>query len=519
VLIFIVWTKQAILMTIENNKRIAKNTLFLYMRMFLVMGVSLFTVRIILNALGVIDYGIYNVVGGITILFSFLSNTMAHASQRFFAYELGCNNRQKLVLLFKANMTIYAIISLIVIALTETVGLWFLNEKMQIPVDRILAAQWVYQFSIFAFIFSMFATPYKAVILAREKMSLFAYISIVEVFAKLLVAYLMIIISGDKLKAYAVFQFLVISGISITYILICRKKYKECRFAFTWNKQYISEICTYTSWSFYGHASMSLRSQGVNILLNLFFGPVVNTARGIAFQINAAITNFYMNFFQAVKPQIIKLYAQKNFHELFLLIYRSSRFCYYLMLIVSVPLLLETHYILKLWLGNVPEYVVTFTRITIITTLVDSITPALGACADATGKIRLYQLFVGTIIIMNIPLSWFVLYLGYPPEAVMYVILFISIVTLFVKLYLLKTMIGLSFGLYFHEVLKKIGFVTFIAILLPVCCLFFTNEGFPRFCLVTVISICWVSISVLEFGLTDRERQLIIFNLKSKIIK
>jgi len=485
--------------------------------MIIVMGVSLFTVRIVLNALGITDYGIYNVVGGITALFVFLSNTMAHASQRFFAFELGRKDDQALKAIFNTNMTIYALISLIVLILTETIGLWFLNTKMIIPPERIVAANWIYQFSILSFLASMFSTPYKAVILAREKMSIFAYISIIEVLAKLLVAYLMIVVIYDKLKFYAILHFFVIGGISLSYILFCTKRYAECRFAFSWDKQNLAKILSYTGWSFYGHAAMSLRGQGINIILNLFFGPIVNAARGVAFQVDAAISNFYTSFFTAVKPQIIKLYAQGNNKEMLNLIYRSSRFCYFLVLIVAVPVLLETPYILKLWLVDIPDYTILFTRIIIATTMIDSITLSLSASADATGNIRNYQLIIGSILLMNVPLCWLVLKLGFPPQSAMYVVLGISIVILFIKTFFARKMVNLSIKAFFNKVIFTIMIVTLVSFLAPIIIVSFINSGFFRLCITIATTLSWSAISIFLIGLSKNEKSFFISVIKKKI--
>ena len=509
--------KNAMQDTVVNNKRIAKNTFFLYIRMIIVMGVSLFTVRIILNALGVVDYGIYNVVGGITVLFTFLSQTMSHASQRFFAYELGKGDIEKLKAIFKTNMTIYALISILVIILTETVGLWFLNTQMLIPKERMEAANWIYQFAILSFVFSMFSTPYRAVILSKEKMSIFAYISIIEALARVVIAYLILVIACDKLKLYAVLQFALAAGISLLYILICKKRYEECRFAFNWDRKYLKEILGYTGWSFYGHASMSLRSQGVNIVLNMFFGPIVNTARGIALQVNMAVTQLYMNFYLATKPQIIKYYAQNNLKEMHNLIYRSSRFCYFLVLIISVPLLLETPYILQLWLGNVPDYTVLFTRITILTTMIDAISPGLQTSADATGNIRNYQLVYGTIIMLNIPLCWIFLKSGYPPQSAMYIVMCISAIILLVKILFAKKMVDIPIKVFLVKVLWKIFIVTLISFIIPFIFSRLIDQDFLRFCLTTLVSIGWTSSLILLFGLSKNEKQYIFSILKNKL--
>jgi len=505
--------------TVVNNKRIVKNTFFLYIRMLIVMGVSLFTVRIVLNALGVVDYGIYNVVGGITILFSFLSNTMAHASQRFFAYELGRGDIEKLKVIFKTTMTVYALITIVVVFLTETIGLWFLNVKMVIPAERMEAANWIYQFSILSFVFSMFSAPYQAVIISRERMSVFAYISILDALTRVIIAYLLLVIVYDKLKLYAVMQFIVTVGVTFSYILICKKSYEECRFEFNWDKKYLKEILGYTGWSFYGHASNSLRNQGVNIVLNLFFGPVVNTSRGIAFQVNAAVTQLYMNFYKAVKPQIIKYYAQNNLKEMHKLIYRSSKFCFFLVLIVAVPLLLETPFVLQLWLGDIPEYTVLFTRIVIVTMMIDAISPGLQTSADATGRIRNYQLIVGTILMLNIPLCWLFLKLGCPPQSAMYVVMVVSVIVLFTKILFAKKMVNLPVRVFFVRVLRNILIVTIISFIAPSIFLRISDQSLLRFCFTVIVSIGWTCFIVFLLGLSKNEKYYMYSLFKKKLMK
>jgi O-antigen/teichoic acid export membrane protein len=282
----------------ENNKRIAKNTLMLYFRMLLIMGVSLYTVRIVLNTLGVEDYGIYNVVGGIVVMFSFLSNTMASASQRFFAFELGRKDYDQLKKTFSMTVTIYLIIAVIILILAETLGLWFLNTQLSIPVERMETANWVYQFTIFSFMMTMLTVPYNAAIVAHERMNVYAYVSIVEAFLKLLIVYILVLFSYDKLKLYAILMFGVTTFITLIYRTYCKRQFQECSYNFYWEKPLFKELIGYSGWNLFGAIAGILNNQGINILLNIFFGPIVNAARAIAYQVNTAVNQFVTNFFK-----------------------------------------------------------------------------------------------------------------------------------------------------------------------------------------------------------------------------
>ncbi|WP_319227437.1 lipopolysaccharide biosynthesis protein [Draconibacterium orientale] len=501
----------------QNNRRIAKNTLLLYIRMILVLGVTLYTVRIILDALGVIDYGIYNVIGGIVIMFSFLSNTMASATQRFFAFELGKNNVSQLSKIFSTSMTIYFIFAIGIFFLAETVGLWFVNTQMTIPESRLTAANWAFQFSIFSFMASMFSIPYTSVIIAREKMKIYAYISIIEVILNLLVAYLIVFISTDKLKLYASLIFIIKTVIAICYRQYCKSKYKECKYHFCWDKQLFSKLSSYSGWMLFGASGIVIRNQGINILLNVFFNPVVNAARGIAMQIDTAINQFVLNFIKATYPQITKYYATNQIMEMKKLVLRSSKFSFFLLFTITLPLLFETQFILEIWLKEVPEYVVLFTRLTIIMTLIDSFSHSLMAAAQATGKIKKYQIIIGSALILNLPVTYIFLKIGFNPEIAYIIAINISIINLILRLLLLRQMIGLSIRDFVNHVLIKVSLPVIISLILPLY--FFRNidHGIFRIILIS-LSCITISISSIYFiGLTKNERTWIINMIKAKL--
>lgn len=500
-----------------NNKRIAQNTLMLYFRMLLIMMVSLFTVRVVLNTLGVVDYGIYNVVGGIVVMFSFLSGTMASASQRFFAFELGRNNIQQLKKTFSLTVTIYAIIAIIVLLLAETIGLWFLNTQMVIPTDRMEAANWIYQFSILSFLVTIMTIPYNAAIIARENMKVFAYVGIIEVLLKLVIVYLLVLFSFDKLKLYACLWFAVTVIVTLIYRTICKRKYEECRFGFYWNRGLFNTLMSYSGWNLFGATAGILNNQGINILLNVFFGPVVNAARGIAYQISAAVNQFASNFFTAVNPQITKYYAANEKEQMMKLVYQSSKFSFFLLFILSMPVLLETNYILTLWLKEVPEYVVLFSRLVLFSVLIDSLSNSLITSALATGKIKRYQMIVGGMLLLNLPISYCFLKFGFPPQITMYISIVISGICLFLRLWMLRDMIGLSMKDYIIRVLIVVISVSIVAYLIPLFLLFQLEESLMRFIIIGFTGLITSIGTIYIIGLSKNERKFLIQIIQSRV--
>jgi len=505
--------------TIDNNKRIVKNTLFLYFRMILILAVSLYTVRVILETLGVVDYGIFNVVGGIVTMFAFLSGTMASASQRFFAFELGRKDNDRLKKIFSITIVIYLVLGIIIFILAETIGLWFLYTQMTIPESRIDAALWVYQFSIFSFMMTMLTVPYNASIIAHERMNVYAYISIVEVILKLLVVFLLVFLSFDKLKLYAILTFSVTTLITLIYRIYCLKKFEECRFSFYWDTDLFKEIVSYSSWNLFGSLAAVFKNQGINILLNIFFDPIVNAARGIAFQVNNSINQFVINFSTAVNPQITKYYAVGQKEKMIRLVFQSSKLSYFLLFIISMPVLSETEFILSLWLKEVPTHTVLFTRLIIINTLIDSISMPLVTSALASGKIKKYQVIVGGVMMLNIPVSYIFLYFGYPPQVTMYVSIIIAIINLISRLLMLKNMILFPIKGFIFKVISRILFSSIVAYILPFCLIFYMQDGLERFIIVFIIGIITTTISIYLLGLSNNEKELIKSILYSKLKK
>ena len=348
--------------SVVNNKRIAKNTLYLYLRMLIVMAISLYTVRAILDILGVVDYGIYNVVGGVVTMFAFMNKTLSTSSQRYFSVTLAKDDKNDLRRIFSLNLTVFSILGAVVVVLLETVGLWFLNNKLTIPDERMVAANVVYQVSVIAMLLHIVVVPYMALVVAHEKMNIFAIIGIVEAVGKLAIVFFLSIIAFDKLIIYGILVLLLSLGTSLWYIIYCLKHYPESHFRWYWNKNEAIDLLGFSGWHFLGTFSTTGRSQGINILLNLFFNPAINAARAVAYQVYGAVHQLVNNFFTAVKPQIYKSYASGQHEEMFKLVIRSSLFSMYLISLLIFPLIASTEFVLGLWLKEVPEYTIVFVK-------------------------------------------------------------------------------------------------------------------------------------------------------------
>ena len=502
--------------TIENNRRIAKNTLLLYFRMLLMMVVSLYTSRVVLNSLGVEDFGIYNVVGGVVAMFSVISGTLSAAISRFITYELGKENQKKLNKIFSASVTIQLLLSLIIVILIESVGIWFLNEKMTIPLERMASANWVLQFSVITFVINLISVPYNAAIIAHEKMSAFAYISILEAICKLAIAFFIMISHIDKLIFYAILMCLVSIIVRFTYGHYCKKHFEECTYHFHWDKEILKNMFGFAGWNFIGASSAVLRDQGGNIILNIYFGPSVNAARSIANQVNGAITGFVQNFMTALNPQITKSYASNDRGYMMALIFQGARLSFYMLLLLSLPVLINTHYILVIWLKLVPEHAVLFVQLILIFAMSESISNPLITAMLATGKIRNYQIVVGAFQILNLPISYICLELGCIPESVLVVAIFISQICLAARLYMLRGLIGLSSKQYLKKVYFNILIVTFFSLIIPCILRRYMNDTFFAFVLITLTSLVCTLIVIYYIG-CNRDERAFVFSKFSKI--
>lgn len=495
----------------SKNKRIAQNTLLLYIRMMLSMGISLYTSRVVLSTLGVEDYGIYNVVGGVVAMLSVFSTSLSSAASRFFTFELGRNNISGLERVFSVSVIIHIVLAILLFIVAELFGSWFLNCRMNIPPTRITAANWVLQSAIISFVLGIINVPYSASIIAHERMGTFAYIGIFEVLMKLLLVLALAYFSifQDKLISYSVLLMCVFVLIQIIYVGYCRRNFLYCRNHIVWDKDFFSEITKFAGWNLVGCSAFVLKDQGVNILLNLFFGPVVNAARGISYSVNAAVSSFVGNFMTALNPQITKSYAAGEHEYMRSLVERGSRFSFYILLILALPVLFETDFLLKLWLKSYPEHTVNFVRLVLILGMCDSLSNTLITLQLATGRIRNYQIAVGGLLLMNFPISYFFLKMGFVPELTMVVAIFISVACLVMRLIFLRRMAGLSFSSYLGHVVLNVMFVTICSVILPTLIYNVIPEGTLRFVSLLAICILWTSIVVYFLGCSVGEKMFI----------
>ena len=492
--------------TSSANKRIAKNTLVLYVRMLFTMGISLFTSRVILQTLGVEDYGISSVVGGVISMFTFINAAMVSSTQRYLNFELVRGDANQLRSVFSTSLQIHALIALAIIVLSETVGLWFLNEKLVIPEARMTAAMWVYQCSILSCAVSIMSTPYNAVIVAHEKMSAFAYISILDVSLKLLVVYLLVVLPFDKLIILSILSLLVQLFIRYIYTLYCHRHFPESYFQFRFNKTLFKEMFGFAGWSFWGNLAAILYTQGLNMMLNIFFGPIVNAARGIAVQVQSAVQQFVGGFQTALNPQITKNYASNNLPQMHSLMFRSARFSFLLLFFLSLPVLMETNFILTLWLKTVPDDAVIFTQIMICISLIYTTANPCVIANQATGKVKIYQMVVGGILLLILPISYVVLKLGAPAYSVFIVHFCIESLAQFSRMYMLRNLIHLPLWQYMKNIYIPIVSTVAIAIILPLVVRMQVAEGWLRFLAVGFTCVLSVGASSYFIGFTKQER-------------
>lgn len=500
----------------ENTKRIAKNTLMLYVRMLFSMLVSLYTSRVVLNTLGVEDYGIYNVVGGFVAMFSLISNSLSSSTSRFLTFELGKGNAERLKQVFSTSLAIHVVLIAVILVLMETIGVWFLNARMTIPSERLYAANWVFQASVLSFLFRLFSVSYNAAIMAHERMKAFAYIGILDVILRLLIVLFIAHSSWrfDRLIVYA--WLLVVVSISMQgiYLCYCKRNFEECRLRLHFDKECWREMSAFAGWNFIGCTAGLLKDQGVNILLNLFVGPVLNAARGIAMSVNTAIGNFSGNFMAALNPQITKSYAAGEHSYMMSLVERGSRFSFYILLVLALPVLMETDFVLTLWLKQYPAHTVNFVRLVLLLSMLDILSNTLITLQTATGRIRNYQLAVGGMLMLNFPLSYICLWIGLPPESVLFVALSVSLGCLMLRLLFLKRMVALSVRNYLYNVCLNVFLVFLAASVIPAMLWIRMEEGWLRFVFVTIFCIICSLLAIYKIGCSVSERQFMIEKIR-----
>ena len=491
----------------NSNKRIAKNTLMLYFRQLFIMLVSLYTVRVVLNVLGVEDYGIYNVVAGVVTLFNFLSGTMASATQRFFSFALGKNDVFLLKKIFSINLLVYLIIALTAVVLLETAGLWFVMTKLNVPSDRLTDVCLLYHFSVLTFIGMICASPFIAIIVAHEDMQIYAYLSIIEAVMKLGVVFLLVWSPGDKLVIYGALLFLVSVINALMYLFVCMRKYEECTFRnFRLERKLLREIFDFTGWTLFGQLSTVLRNQAVTVLLNQFFSPVVVAARAIALNVSGCINIFANNFNVGLYPPIIKHYAAGERKEMFQLIFNGSKITFFLMWIIALPLFLEMDFVLTLWLKEPPPGVVLFTRLALIESLINSVSLPLMTAARAPGKMKMYELTLGIIQILIFPASWLILLYGGEAYTVFVVAIIANLVMFAVRLLIVHWLIQLPLKQFSSHVILPVLLVMICSALSSFLMSAILPAGFIFTCLLGFASIFFSFLCMYFIGLSSLQR-------------
>lgn len=502
-----------------NNKRIAKNTVILYFRTIIILLISLYTSRVILNALGVEDFGIYNVVGGMVAMLSVISSALSSSISRFLTFELGRGDTQRLNIIFCTSINIQLGISVLVLVIGEILGVWFLNYYMNIPPERMTAANWVLQCSLATFCINLISIPYNATIIAHEKMDAFAYISIFEAVMKLAICYAIIVSSYDRLIVYALLLLSVALIIRIIYGVYCSKKFEECHYRMIFNKPILKEMSGFAGWSFFTNSAYVFNTQGVNLLVNIFFGVTINAARGIATQVEHAVMQLVNSFTTALNPQITKNYASGNRAEMLTLVFSGAKFSYLLLFIIALPVMMETEYILTIWLKIVPAHAVNFVRLAIIASMVNIVGKTGYTASMATGTIRRYVLWVTSVGCLAFPFTWIVFFLGAPSESTYIVFIVVYILVEAVRLWVMKGLLDFPVWRFVYDVVVRILIVTIAAVILPLLVVNGLSESFFRLVLSIIVCVASSIVSIYLLGLTAHEKQLLLNVVKKKLKK
>ena len=495
---------------LHKGRRIAKNTMMLYVRMFVLMLVGLYTSRVVLNALGETDYGVYSVVGGVVAMFSMISGALNSAVSRFITFELGKNNPERLSRVYCTSVNIQLILALIVVLLAEPIGLWFIENKMTIDPARIPAATWVLHFSLLAFVINLMSVPQMASITAHEKMSAYAYIGILDGLLRLGVAFMIVSAPFDRLVYYAMLMAGVVLIVRLTYGIYCRIHFPECRYRFVFDRPLVKEMFAFAGWNFIGVTSGVLRDHGGNILVNLFAGPVVNAARGVAVQLNGAVQSFVTNFMTAVNPQITKSYAAGDYKYVFALIGKSSRMSFYLLSLMAIPIIFNADLLLQVWLKEVPEHTTLFVQLFLMFALSESLSLPLITAMLATGRIRNYQLVVGGIQLLNLPVSYIFLKMGAIPEITVVVAIALSHVCLFARLIMFSRASGFSVPGFVREVYVNAMKVAVSAAAIPLVMTFVLPEGLWWSVLHLGVSLLWTAGVIFFVGCGKDDRAFLL---------
>lgn len=502
---------------VDNNRRIAKNTLYMYFRMAITLIVSLYTSRVVLNVLGVNDYGINNVVAGFVSMMGYFNSLLSAGTSRFLTIGLGKGDTEKLKKIFSACLTIHIIIAVFTIILGETIGIWFLNNKLVIDSHRLFAANIVFQLSLFSLALSIMQAPYGASIISHEKMSIYAYMSIFDVSMKLLVVFLLLYTGGDKLILYSSFYFVVDVINILFYRVYCIRNFKECSLKLGFNKQLYKDIFNYVGWNSLSALAFMMNGQGVNVLLNMFFGTTVNAARAIAATVCGHLSKFVGNFQVAVNPQVVKYYAQDNVEQMNHLTMNNSKYSLFLVFLFSTPVLIETDCILQIWLGQVPKYTVEFIRFSIFILMVQSIDFPIGGAIHAYGKMKLPNVTSSIVYMSALPISYVFMKLGANPVISYFILSLVYPGALVCDLWVLNKFSGFDRICFFKNVIIKGILIFMLSLIFPLILFFIMKSSFVRLCIVTSSSLISSSLFIYYLGVDRELRHRINLFMKTKL--
>lgn len=500
-----------------NNAVVAKNTVVLYIRTLFTMLVSLYTSRVVLNVLGVTDYGIYSAVGGVVAMFGIISGALSSSISRFLTFELGKNNHECLSVIFSTSVNILFILSGIILVVCEVLGVWFLNTKMNIPVDRLPAANWVLQAAIISFIISIISIPYTACIIAHEHMSAYAYISIAEALFRLGIVFLLPIIPLDYLIAYSILMVVVATLIRVIYSVYCVRHFDECRYKPVLEKKLYGQMLSFTGWNFLSNGAMVFNTQGVTVLVNIYFGVALNAARGIATQVESAVLSFVTNFTTAITPQIIKNFAAGEMDQMFVLVCRGAKFTCFLLMMLALPLVLETEMVLKLWLVDVPAHTVLFTKLVLIATLFNIVGNTGYTACQATGNIKWYSIIISSVGSLSFFITWIFFELGAPVESMYFIFMSVYLLVDIVRLFLMRWLMRFPIMMFIKNVALPVFLVLLLASVIPVASVQLMEASIQR--LILTVLLCEVSIVTIVYfvGMTNVEQAFLKNIIRNKL--
>lgn len=499
-----------------SNKRIARNSILLNIRMVFVLVLTLYTTRAVLSLLGVEDYGIYNVVCGFVSMFVFLNTAMSNGIQRFYNFELGKNGIEGAKRVYSASLIIQFVLAIIIILFAETFGLWYLHNKMVIPEERVVAADWIYQFSVLGFIFVIFQAPYAAAVMAHEKMDYFALISVLDAVLKLAIVFLIPLFTCDTLVIYGLLMTSICGLDFFLYWIYCKRKFEEITFIKRQPIGLYKSMLSFSGWNIFGALSSVMKEQGINMVINLFFGPVVNAARGVASQVNSGLMTFVQNVAIPVRPQVIQSYAAGDVERSMRLTFSVSKLSSCMLLLVALPVVLEIDFILKIWLGaNIPEHTATFVFIIVLTCIISNLNYAISGVVHASGKMALYQIAGGLAGILSVPAAYIVLKMGGSPESAIWVSFWAMVIGQINALLILKSIVDYSIKDYIKNVIFPFSLVTIIAFIFSYIPLSLIEEGLLRLIVVTIVSFLSICITTYYVALDSGEKELISQLLKS----